>query len=173
LVKPLDGPIRDVYWVTPGKFMAGGYPGTIYVEDAGEKLRWLIGEGVTAFVDLTEDDELKPYSGILADEASKLGKSVKYLRWPIPDMTPPDAEAMVQGLNVLDAALNAGEVLYVHCMAGMGRTGAVVGCWLVRGGMTGDEALDEIARLRKGLMGGPGSSPYTAEQREMVRDWPE
>ena len=37
------------------------------------------------------------------------------------------------------------EPVYVHCWGGIGRTGTVVGCWLVRHGMTGDEALAEFA----------------------------
>ena len=31
--------------------------------------------------------------------------------------------------------------MYLHCWGGVGRTGTVVGCWLVRHGRTGDEAL--------------------------------
>ena len=35
--------------------------------------------------------------------------------------------------------------VYVHCWGGIGRTGTTVGCWFVRHGRTGDQALAEIA----------------------------
>lgn len=34
-------------------------------------------------------------------------------------------------------ALAAGQTVYVHCYGGIGRTGTVVGCWLVRHGLSG------------------------------------
>jgi protein-tyrosine phosphatase len=153
--------------------MAGSYPGSLYAEDARPKLRWLLDAGITTFIDLTEAGELEPYSDVLADEADRLGVAAAQVRFPIPDMTPPEPQVMVRVLDAVDGALDTGEAVYVHCMIGMGRTGAVVGCWLVRGGLTGEAALDEMGRLRDGLIGGPMGSPYTAEQRQMVRDWAE
>jgi hypothetical protein len=38
--------------------------------------------------------------------------------------------------------------------------------------MRGEEALAEIARLRGDISDGWITSPETAAQREMVRDWP-
>jgi protein-tyrosine phosphatase len=68
-------------------------------------------------------------------------------------------------LDDIDAAVAADKVVYVHCMAGLGRTGVVVGCYLVHHGTSGTEALDEIPRLRAGITGGPMTSPYTEAQR--------
>ena len=48
-------------------------------------------------------------------------------------------------LDAIDAALRDGKTVYVHCWGGVGRTGTVIGCWLVRHGKTGDEALSQIA----------------------------
>ena len=153
--------------------MAGSYPGSLYSEDARPKLRSLLDAGITTFIDLTEAGELEPYSAVLADEAGWLGKAATHVRFPIPDMTPPEPEIMVRVLDAVNGALEAGEVVYVHCMIGMGRTGAVVGCWLVRGGLSGKAALEEMGRMRDGLIGGPMGSPYTEEQRQLVRDWRE
>ena len=44
----------------------------------------------------------------------------------------------------MSAMLRAGEVLAVHCLAGLGRTGTVLAAWLVREGLTADEALRRV-----------------------------
>jgi protein-tyrosine phosphatase len=90
----------------------------------------------------------------------------------IPDMDTPAPEEMVRILEAIDAALEAGQTVYVHCYGGIGRTGTVVGCYLARHGMSGTDALREIARLRQGTPDGWVRSPQTRAQCEMVRNWP-
>ena len=58
---------------------------------------------------------------------------------------------------------------------GVGRTGAVVGCWLVRHGRMGDAALQQVAEWWQGvervwLIPNP---PETPEQKAYVRKWTE
>jgi protein-tyrosine phosphatase len=116
-------PIADSYWVKPGKLAAGEYPGHRDEVRARDKVRSLIRAGVTLFVDLTENGELNPYEGVLHDEAAELGRSVKYQRMPIPDVSVTDEAGMVAILDVLDGALGSGEVVYVHCWGGIGGRG--------------------------------------------------
>ena len=59
----------------------------------------------------------------------------------------------------------------MHCMAGLRGTGVVAGCYLVRHARSGEEALEEIALLRRDLPGGSTTSPYTEGQRNMVLEW--
>lgn len=61
--------------------------------------------------------------------------------------------------------------MYVHCWGGVGRTGTVVGCYLVRSGLSGDEALARIRQLRRNEATANRPSPETDEQRNMVRSW--
>ena len=63
-----------------------------------------------------------------------------------------------------------GNVVYVHCWAGVGRTGTVVACHLIRHGMQGDEALARIAKLREAI-GRYDASPEMPEQRDLVGRW--
>ena len=95
---------------------------------------------MTAFLDLTEGE------------------------FAIPDLTCPSRETMTRILDRIDELLEGGEVVYVHCRAGIGRTGTVVGCYLVRHGMSGPEALAAVERRR-------GAPPETREQRRLVLDW--
>jgi protein-tyrosine phosphatase len=61
--------------------------------------------------------------------------------------------------------------VYVHCRGGRGRTGTVVGCYLVRHGLTGQGALERIKELRRNEPTGHLPSPEAREQVEMVLSW--
>ena len=172
-----DRPIPNSYWVQPGRFTAGEYPGAPEPDDAATKLRVLLEAGVDHFIDLTETKEpLEPYDQIAKDEARCLGKEVQWERHPIVDVSiPQNPEQMTGILDVIDSALDSGDTVYVHCWGGVGRTGTVVGCWLVRHGLTGDEALAQVAEWWSGMAKShwSRSSPETPEQREYVLGWRE
>ena len=78
-----------------------------------------------------------------------------------------------ESIDAIDAALAAGETVYVHCYGGIGRTGTVIGCWLVRRGLNGEEALSYIAARRAGTPDGRRASPETSAQRALVLNWSE
>src|SRR6185436_11756643 len=91
-------------------------------------------------------------------------------------MGTPTEGQLIRILDVVDGARAGGGTVYVHCWGGVGRTGTVIGCWLVRHGRTGDEALAELARLFATMSESkrrrhPKGSPETSAQREMVRNW--
>ena len=115
-------------------------------------------EGVTLFVDLTQNGELEPYASLVEPPA-------EYVNRPILDFSVPTQETLVAILDEIDAELRDGGLVYVHCWAGCGRTGVVVGSWLVRHGLDPRRALDRIAETR-GL-----GCPQTLEQRMLVLGW--
>jgi hypothetical protein len=165
--------ILDSYWVIPGKFLAGEYPGAVDDEEARERLRWLMEQGVSDWLDLTEDLEagLPPYKDLLVDEAAVSEKKVTYMRLPIEDFSTPAPEHMELILNELDKLLDQGRTVYVHCYGGIGRTGMTVGCFLVRHGREGEAALKQIAEWRKNIPLGWRSSPETEDQVQFVLNW--
>lgn len=166
-------PIPESYWVRPGHLLAGEYAGARLPTLALRKLRRLLDAGITSFVDLTQAGEawLPPYEPLLTQEASLRGVTVRYLRAPIRDMGVPAPEALHATLDYLDAELISGRRVYLHCWGGIGRTGTVVGCHLVRHGLTGEEALALIARLRRLTPDARRRSPETEAQRAMVLTW--
>lgn len=145
------------YAVGP-RFLAGRHPERSEVEA-------LVAAGTTYFLDLTETGEREPY-------VPDLPQGVTGRRMPIPDFSIPDVRGMRQILDELDAALQAGHRVYLHCFGGLGRTGTVVGCYLVRHGLAGDAALARIRQLRTEAGCSP-ESPETEAQRAMVRTWQE
>jgi protein-tyrosine phosphatase len=123
-------------------------------------------EGIDTYVDLThEADGAPPYAGRLPPGARRLA-------FPVQDYSVPPDDVLVAILDGIDAELAGGRTTYVHCLGGLGRTGLVVGCWLVRHGRTGDEALARVAELVRLTPGGRSTSPETPAQRETVRRWP-
>src|SRR5689334_6543196 len=96
--------------------------------EARAKIARLGEAGIRAFVDLTEEGELRPYERLLPRDAT-------YIRVPVPDVTCPERAQVEQALDAIDLGLTSGGV-YVHCRGGCGRTGVILGAYLVRHGET-------------------------------------
>ena len=159
-------PIEMCYWVIPGKLLAGEYPRTPHEESSKEKLAALIGAGVSAFIDLTEDSEpLKPYAYLLHGPSHE--------RFPIPDQRVPKTDALTKrALDAIDRHLDAGDTVYVHCWGGVGRTGTIIGCWLSRHHEPGQAALNRLQELwEKNPKSGWRRSPENKEQEEYIQSW--
>ena len=168
-------PISEAYWVQPGRFLAGEYPAAAYVERARERLVRMLEAGINTFIDLTLPNELPPYYQILFVEADKRGLDVQHKRFPILDHNIPPRGTMFEILNVIDSTLAEGRNIYVHCWGGIGRTGTTVGCYLVRHGLTGEQALAQLSEWWKDV---PKSSyfprtPETERQIKFVLNWKE
>jgi protein-tyrosine phosphatase len=144
--------------IVPDRLIAGRHPCAWGPEDAAAEVGVLLQQGVTLFLDLTQDGELEPYT-------RHLPPRVRHVRMAIRDFSVPTPESLVSTLDEIDSELAAGGLVYVHCWAGCGRTGVVVGCWLVRHGTAAAAALARIAETR-GL-----GCPQTLEQRLMILDW--
>ena len=167
-------PMPNSYWVVEGRFAAGEYPGALNPEEAEKEVTTLLAAGIDHFIDLTEEGELAPYSEIAREAGRRLGADVVYERRPIADLGVPRSPADMAGtLDAIDFALESGRTVFVHCWGGVGRTGTVVGGWLVRHGQTGDEALARIAQWWRGMekVDRNPRSPETTEQREYVCRW--
>ena len=172
-----ERPLPNTYWVVPGRFAAGEYPGDKHRNGAAARLRTLLSAGIDHFIDLTEPSEgLEPYTDIAEAEAAGPGMDVAHERHSIVDVgVPGSPQEMADILDAIDDALNEGSTVYLHCWGGVGRTGTVVGCWLVRHGRTGDQALRQLAEWWQGVakVRRKPQSPETSEQFRYVREWTE
>src|SRR5687768_16100150 len=132
----IDLPIIESYWVEPGRFLAGEYPGGFGVEAARPRIEAFLNSGINTFIDLTQPHELTPYEGILKEQARIREMDAAYHRFAIRDHYIPSRETMTHILDTIDEALHLGRNVYVHCYGGIGRAGTTVGCYLVRHGQT-------------------------------------
>jgi atypical dual specificity phosphatase len=117
-----QGP-RRFRWIVPGVLAGCPQPGV--VAPIEYDLDLLGAAGITHLITLTERD--------LPQDLLRIhGLANTHL--PIFDREAPSTGQMQMLLVRMQRLLQAGEVLAVHCLAGLGRTGLVLAAWLVRDG---------------------------------------
>ena len=117
-----SGPTPRSNWILPGRVLCGGAPHAFMSE--------LVKAGVTCFVSLQAKGEAKPYRDG-AHRLSSGGPEPSFLEQPIADQSvTSDEQVAALVLRVLARVL-AGDVCYIHCRGGHGRTGTV--CALLLG----------------------------------------
>ena len=169
LIESSARPLPNTYWVVPGRLLAGEYPGGNDFADSRARLKRIQDAGIDYFVDLTVEGELPAYRHLLPFR-------IKYQRCAIVDQSVPGNVAQTQQiLSDIRAALASGRRVYVHCRAGIGRTGLVVGCHLAeeteRSGKAALDRLNVLWRHCDRSKSWP-KVPQTAEQAEYIKNWP-
>jgi hypothetical protein len=170
--------MRGSYWVLPGKLLAGPHPALGGLDESRTRLSSLLDAGIDAVLDLTEDGEsiggkaLRPYWPELEALSTARELRIELRRVPIRDMSAGAVELQRKALGEIDSMLGKGRRVYLHCLGGIGRTGMVVGSWLVEHGLAApDEALGLLAKLRSRVDADAPVSPETEAQRRVVSGW--
>jgi len=136
-------------WIIEGRLLASAIPPDLgYLERLRDHM------GIRAALNLTEDD----WPDLMIE-----GSGMVYLHLPVDDFEPPSEEQGRQALRFIRENIAKGAVM-VHCRAGLGRTGAVVGIYLVETGMRPGDAIAHVRGRRPGSL-------EVIEQEEFVRNW--
>ena len=121
-------------WLINNKLAGSGMP------TSTSELDWVLKQGVRSIITMTE--ESLPESWI---------KDVKYLHVPTEDLSAPDMEKIDQAIEFIHKRIQSDEPGMVHCAAGIGRTGTILACYLVKHQkMSVGDAIEKIRNERPG-----------------------
>jgi hypothetical protein len=163
-----DRPLPNSYWVIAARLLAGEHPGALDERETRERISQLTGAGIDFFIDLTEVGERPEYRHLLPYR-------IEYRRSPIVDtQVPTNVSQTVQVLSTIREALALERRVYVHCRAGIGRTGLIIGCFLAEEQHSGRGAIRTLNRLWKQSARAESwpRVPQTPEQADYIRHWP-
>jgi atypical dual specificity phosphatase len=141
--------LKRITWLEEDRLAACRYP------RAERALRELAEQGVEVLVNLHE----RPHSPQALER-----HGLTELHLPVPDFTPPTQRQLAYGIAAIEQALADGRRVAVHCGAGLGRTGTLLACYLVKQGVGPNEAIARVRAVRPG-------SVETPQQEEAVKDY--
>ena len=136
-------------WLVEHKLAAMSYPES---QDAFTLL-WRI--GIRALINLTEE----PLPGEIFRKVDILTEHL-----PVVDFTAPTLQQVEQAIMMINFYIERNMPVAVHCLAGFGRTGTILACYLVGEGKSADEAITAIRRWRP-------SSIETLDQEAVIHEY--
>jgi len=153
----------ELHWIDgpwPGKLALSARPrGGDWLKD--EIAHWKRA-GIDSVLSLLTPDEERDLD--LRDEAAETKRlGLEYSSFSIPDRQVPQSEAKLgKELERVNNKLSAGRNVLVHCRQGVGRTGLVAACLLIKNGMSPGSAVDVVSTARGVAI------PDTTEQRAWI-----
>lgn len=127
---------RGFHWLIPGQLAGCQMPGVVAPLDYD--LGLLRAVGITRLINLTDravPPEALARHGLTAFQLAVEDRKAPPLMW---------TKLL---LARMETFLREGDVIAVHCLAGLGRTGVVLGAWLVRQGLTAEAALQRLRTI--------------------------
>ena len=121
-------------WLINNKLAGSGMP------TSSTELQWVIRQGIKSVITMTENP--LPESWV---------QDVKYLHMPTEDFSAPDMEKIDHTVDFIQERIKNGEPTMVHCAAGVGRTGIILACYLIKHhNFSVKDAIDKVRKERPG-----------------------
>jgi atypical dual specificity phosphatase len=142
----LMAPPNGFSWIEKPYLAALAWPSDL------EDLKWLRNQGIQLLISLTEER-------VRRDWINETG--LLFFHVPMIDMEAPTLEQIDRSVSAINRAIEQQMGVAVHCGAGLGRTGVVLAAYLVNKGLSPQNAISRVRRLRPG-------SIETDDQAEVI-----
>jgi len=141
----ITGKPDNFSWIIEEKLAGSAIP------TSKDEIKWLEEQGVKSIVTIREQP-------LDANWTEKM----KYLHVQSNDMGVPEFDDLVNSVDFIHSRIMANEPVMVHCLAGLGRTGTILACYLIKYQNTSaDDAIQKIRKERHG-------SIQSFSQEEMI-----
>ena len=131
-------------WLINDQLAGSGMPTTF------DEIKWVNEQGIKSIITMTEN--ALPESWI---------QDLEYLHVPTEDLNAPDMDKIDEAVDFIHQKINQELPVMVHCAAGIGRTGTILACYLIKYEKhTANNAIKKVRDER------PGS--IQSERQEIV-----
>ena len=143
----ITGKPDNFSWIIEKKLAGSAIP------TSKEEVDWLKEEGVKSIVTIREEP--------LEEEWLE---DINYLHIHSNDMGVPEFDDLINSVDFLHQRITNDEPVMVHCLAGLGRTGTILACYMIKyEQMSADDAIQKVRNERH------GSNQSYSQQEKMYR----